>query len=331
MRLTWRRRARRSPVLLSRGIERLEPRSLLSSDIAPQALTVQSRQAAEIRASAIANPALRTPSQANVPYEDVGGRIETLDVYQPSGPAPAGGWPVLMAIHGGGWRKFSKEEYGPNIAAQFTPHGYVVVAMDYLLSSPFSPSWPANFQDVQNSLRWVRSNASELGINPNEIGAIGESAGGNLAALLGTVQSAGASGSNLGGVSTQVQAVVDFYGPSDLTALVESHARGGPAAVQFLGGTPAQVPALYAAASPIDHVSHTSAPMLILQGTSDTIVPLGQSQELAQALTSAGVPNRLITVPGASHGFEFQHSGLALVPQVVEFLNSTLKNESAGP
>src|SRR5262249_21353771 len=157
-----------------------------------------------------------------------------------------GGWPVLLAIHGGGWRQFSKDEYGPRIAMMFLPKGIAVVAMNYTLSAPGAPSWPSNFLDVRNAVRWTRSSAAQFGLDPNRFAAMGESAGGHLAALLGTDPdgplTSGAAGAGLGvsssPVSARVQAVVDFYGPTSLAALESRSPLAAPAVVQFLGGTP---------------------------------------------------------------------------------------------
>jgi acetyl esterase/lipase len=266
---------------------------------------------------------------SNVVYEDVAGRQETLNLYLPRGTPPAGGWPVLIAIHGGGWRRFSKDEYGPKVAMMFVPEGIAVVAMNYTLSAPGSPSWPSNFLDVRNAVRWARSSAGEFGLNPNEFAAIGESAGGHLAALLGTNPDGPITSGNdpaAGGVpspvSARVQGVVDFYGPTSLAALRAESPLAAPAVVQFLGGTPAQVPQSYADASPVDHVTAASPPMLILQGTADSLIPPDQPAALASALTGAGVPNRLIDVAGAPHGFEFQPSGRKLFTVILAFLRA---------
>ena len=105
------------------------------------------------------------------------GQSQLLDVYLPSTPAPAGGYPVMIAIHGGGWRSLDKGEFGQRTANAFTPEGYAVVAPDYLLSAPGKPTWPENFEDVQAAVRWVRSHAGALHFNPDEIVAEGESAG----------------------------------------------------------------------------------------------------------------------------------------------------------
>jgi acetyl esterase/lipase len=293
------------------AVERLEGRMLLASE----------------HAMAAAHIAVRAAVVSNVVYEDVAGRQETLDLYLPRGTPPAGGWPVLVAIHGGGWRRFDKDEYGPKVAPMFVPEGIAVVAMNYTLSAPGSPSWPANFVDVRNAVRWARASAGEFGLDPNAFAAIGESAGGHLAALLGTnpdgpITSGGdpAAGDVYGPVSARVQAVVDFYGPTSLAAL-QAHSRlAAPAVVQFLGGKPGQVPQSYWDASPVDHVTAASPPMLILQGTADTLIPSGQPAALASALTDVGVVNRLIDVAGAPHGFEFQPSGRKLLTTILAFL-----------
>jgi len=254
---------------------------------------------------------------ANISFPTVDGQSQLLDVYLPKGSSPAGGWPVLIAIHGGGWRRFSKDTYGPRIASAFVPRGYVVVAPDYVLSAPGKPTWPVNFEDVEAAVRWVRTEAPAIDIDPARVAAIGESAGANLAALLGTTEASGS-----GGVSSQVNAVVALSTPTDLTALYEQSAGGGLAAAQFLGGTPAQVPASYVGASPIDHVSPADAPMLLVHGLQDPLIPVSQAQSMAAALAGAGVRHELILVNGG-HDLEFPEHYANLLPQILEFLNAT--------
>jgi acetyl esterase/lipase len=255
---------------------------------------------------------------ANISFPTVDGQSQLLDVYLPMGPAPAGGWPVLIAIHGGGWRRFSKDTYGPRIASAFVPRGYVVVAPNYVLSAPGQPSWPVNFEDVEAAVRWVRNQAAVIDIDPNRVAAIGESAGANLAALLGTTEASGA----VGRVSSQVNAVIAFSTPTDLTALYAESRLGGLAAAQFLGGTPEQVPASYVAASPIDHVSRADAPMLLVHGLQDPLIPVSQAEAIAAALAGAGVPHQLVLVNGG-HGLDFPEHYANLIPQILEFLNGT--------
>ncbi|HZW32062.1 MAG TPA: alpha/beta hydrolase [Isosphaeraceae bacterium] len=258
----------------------------------------------------------------NIVYPTLSGPSQRLDVYLPDGPIPPGGRPVLIAIHGGGWRRYSKAEYGPRIAAAFVARGYVVVAPNYVLSAPGSPSWPTNLEDLQAVVNWVRTHAGDLGINPNQVAAIGESAGGNLAELLGT--DPGPAGSS--GVSSRVNAVVAFSGPSDLPALYAESPGAGRWVAQFLGGPPGQVPARYAAASPIDQVAPGDPPMLLVHGRQDTFVPTSQSQAMAAALAAAGVRHQLILVPGG-HSLDFPAHCSELIPRVLEFLATTWKDE----
>jgi acetyl esterase/lipase len=243
-----------------------------------------------------------------------------LDVHLPAGQAPAGGWPVVLAIHGGGWRRFDKTEYEPQVDPTLLAAGFAVVAPNYTLSAPGRPSWPRNLDELRQAVRWVKENAPAFGFNPAEVAAMGESAGGHLALMLGT--DPGPADSS--GTTARVDAVVDFFGPTDLAALYQESRSAAPAVLQYLGGTPSQLPGQYADASPVGHISATSAPVLIAQGTGDFVVPLAQSQELVQALNAAAVPNQLITVEGGIHGFGLASRGLNLIPPVIGFLRTYL-------
>jgi acetyl esterase/lipase len=267
----------------------------------------------------------------NVPFPTVEDRFELLDVYLPRTAAPAGGRPVLVAIHGGGWRRLDKSSYGRRIATAFVPRGYVVVAPNYRLSAPGDPSWPVNLEDVQAAVRWLRANSRALGANPNEIAAIGESAGANLAALLGTASSAGGSGDAPAteiagnGVSAAVEAVIAFSTPTDLSVLGATSPLAALAAAQFLGGSPQQVASRYVAASPLERVAPGDPPMFLVHGRDDTLIPVSQSQAMAKALSAAGVRNRLVLVSGG-HDLDFPAHYSKLVPQILEFLKATWKD-----
>ena len=262
--------------------------------------------------------------ELNVPFPTVNGGSERLDVYLPAGPWSAVGRPVLIAIHGGGWRRFSKDGYGSRIARAFVREGYVVVAPELCPLVRNRPTWPVNLEDVQAAVSWVRQNAGALGIDPNRIAAIGESAGANLAALLGTssVTAPGGGPSS----SSAVDAVVAFSTPTDLTSLQTESPLAAFAAAQFLGGTPEQIPAKYIAASPLDNVSAGDPPMLLVQGREDPLIPYTQSVEMAAALSLAGVRNRLVLVRGG-HDLDFPGHYRKLVRQILVFLDATWKDE----
>jgi acetyl esterase/lipase len=260
----------------------------------------------------------------NLTYSTKGGPTEQLDVYTPQGPAPPGGWPVIVAIHGGGWRRYNKQEYGPRIATAFVPDGYVVVAPNYQLSTRNRPSWPVNLQDIESAVLWIKANAETYGVDPTRVVAMGESAGANLANLLGIE-----SGPDM---PASVQAVVSFSSPTDLASLKVESPRAGRAVVQLLGGQPAAVPQLYAAASPVDHVGPSSAPTLLIHGGNDPLVPVDQSIELADALTNAGVRNRLVILPGEGHDLNFPFGTPSdLTTQILAFLDVTWKDEVTNP
>jgi len=260
-------------------------------------------------------------ADTDVVYRRTPERRLRLDVYQPdaSVPMPDGGRPAVLAIHGGGWCGGSKLSFG-RMAARLAQHGYVVISVEYTLSRPGQPSWPAALDDMREAVRWTRQHAREYGIDPTRLVAFGASAGGHLAALLGVDPAA------------RVQAVVDFYGPAELTGLATGTPSAAPIIAQFLGGTPDEIPEQYEAASPARHVSATSAPMLLVHGEDDAHVPPSQSEALARALRDAGVPNRLILVPGSRHGFELRlDERRDLLPDVLAFLETVWNASPRAP
>lgn len=301
-------------------VESLEQRTLLSPLNGPgRSARGRAGQFGPIRNEARSAGAVLLSSQVYTRTDD--GVALKLDVYLPRGQASAGGRPVIMAIHGGGWRRFDRQDYG-RFASALTSAGYVVVAPDYTLSAPGVPSWPRNLDEVREAVRWTRRNAERLGIDPARIAAMGESAGGHLAALLGTADDVPGED----GVSSKVGAVVDFYGPADLASLVRDSPSAGYAVRQYLGGTPESLVDAYAQASPVVQASPDDAPTLIFHGTGDTLVPISQSRKLAQALESKGVRVRLVELPRAIHGFRTVVGRRNLVPELLAFLDSSWKD-----
>jgi acetyl esterase/lipase len=228
------------------------------------------------------------------------------DLYLPAGPGPH---PVLVAIHGGGWQNGTKDGCPP--ARQgFLQRGYAVASLEYRLSG--DAIFPAQIEDCKAGVRWLRAHAKEYGLNPERFGVWGSSAGGHLVALLGT--SGDEKGFDVGanlGVSSRVQAVCDYYGPSDLTQM-DSHAVAGarlkhddalsPEA-RLLGGPVQENKAKAAAANPITYVSTNALPpFLLVHGDKDPVVPFHQSELLFDALKKAGAQVHLHRVKGAGHG-----------------------------
>jgi len=211
-----------------------------------------------------------------------------LDLYLPlSGPVPR---PVIVWIHGGAWLAGSRFPVPSNVTA-FCTQGYAVASIDYRLSG--TAIWPAQIQDCRGAVRWLRANAAQYGLDPDRIGAWGSSAGGHLAALLGTsggvasvtigsatVDLEGATGGNLG-LSSRVHSVVDWFGPTDFLAMRDfpGFDHEGPNSPEslLLGGAIQTVPALAASANPITYLTPDDPPMLILHGTVDTTVPFNHN------------------------------------------------------
>ena len=206
--------------------------------------------------------------------------------------------PVVVFIHGGAWQAGDKSEFAGYYAQLYAMAGFHVVSINYRLAT-IDPTtqWPAQLQDVQLAICWLRQQASTYRIDPNRIGAVGDSAGGHLALFLGSLNTpCGTQPPFL----AQVSAVVDMFGPTDLTQQVIYTQSWVPAL--FGGQTYSQAPQLYHDASPIFVVGEQTAPTCIVQGLIDTIVPPSQATELSKQLSSSGVPYKWIPFYGG-HGF----------------------------
>lgn len=254
-------------------------------------------------------------------YRELDGESQRLDAYLPTAPPPPEGRPALVAIHGGGWRGGSRGDFGRELA-RFAQHGVAVFAIDYTLSRPGSPSWPTNRDDVREAVRWVRRRASEFGVDPDRISALGASAGGHLAALVGV---------DPGDDDTRVQAVVSLYGPTDLATLGPAClAPGGPVDL-LLGGLPDARPQRATAASPLTYVNIGAPPMLLVHGRNDAQVDPDQSRRMAAALAQANVPHRLMILDGAAHGFGLTVLDRDLLPEILAFLEDAWNDRREVP
>lgn len=228
-----------------------------------------------------------------------GDRELKLDLYIPKDRRRV--HPGIVFVHGGGWRGGSKTHFQRQ-AAYLAGKGYLGICTEYRLSG--EAKFPAAVEDVKCAVRWLRANAKKYRVDPNRIAAVGGSAGGHLAAMLGiTEKSANLEGK--GGYqefSSKVNLVVDFNGVSDLAGLRKS-ARGKVAAYEFLGGEYEEIPEVYRRASPINYVDKNDPPFLFLHGAADTTVPYEQSVQLKELLNKAGVTAEIYTAEGAGHGF----------------------------
>jgi acetyl esterase/lipase len=240
--------------------------------------------------------------------------------------------PAAVYVHGGSWVSgdydtggFIINRIGPALAA----HGFVVVSLNYRLGP--HDHWPAQIVDVKCAIRYLRANAGRYHIDPNEIGAWGQSAGGHLVALLGTARRS--AGWDIGAYATQssgVQAVIDMAGPSDLLTMGDQGdaVLVAESFISLLGDVPSgQIGADLKKASPTTYVKKGDPPFLILDSNNDEIVYPEQSQELAWYLGLAGVPHELLTVQDGGHEFDTVGevpSESQVVGAVVDFFVRTL-------
>ena len=229
----------------------------------------------------------------DIPVQLPGNIQKTYDLIVPEGVA--GGIPLLVWIHGGGWCGGEKRIY--NDFERFSHRGYAVLSIDYRFSqdAPF----PAQLIDCKTAIRWARANAVKYGYNAEKILVGGSSAGGHLAALLGVTN--GQEKYDRGPYleySSDVQAVVDEFGPSDL--MVEKL----PALKKDLQALLQNDAEKIHHASPSRLVCGGEPPFLILHGTADSCVPIEQSRELANILKQAGNAVQFIEIPSGGHGFD---------------------------
>lgn len=271
-----------------------------------------------------------TPTAKDVAYASLS-PTQKLDIYLPEGEGP---FPLIINVHGGGFMMGDKSN--PAEADTFLANGYAVASVDYRLSGEALA--PAQIQDLKAAVRWLRANAQTYNLDPERFVAFGQSAGGNLVALLGT--SCGVAeleGADLGNAdqSSCVQAVVDWFGPTDFlqmdqqfagTSCPATHDAANSPESMLLGAPIQTVPELAKAVNPITYVTADDAAFLIQHGTADCNVPPQQGQLLYDALEPAiGADNVTLTfLEGAGHGGA-QFSEAANMQLVLDFLSRRLK------
>lgn len=275
------------------------------------------------------NPAAALPAldtRGDVVYGVAGGVALKLDFAKPV-LCREQRVPLAVYIHGGGWTSGSKAGAINRAEAKLLYQlGFAVAAINYRLSPQFH--FPAHIHDCKLAIRYLRANAAALGIDPDRIAVFGGSAGGHLVALLGTSGGlADLDGPGLEGVSSRVQAVVDFFGPADLRIMTGDIDPGGVQTLtNFLGCDPRACPALAALASPASHVTPDDPPILMIHGDKDVIVPYRQSEILAEALRLSGNACALIKVLNAGHGFVPSPPGATIVPTAADIVLATVRH-----
>lgn len=219
-----------------------------------------------------------------------------LDVYQPFiAPAIGSTYPAIIAIHPGGWRNQDKGGWFEAQHRYLASQGYVVFDIQHRLSG--QARWPAQLEDVQAAIQWVRDSAASYRVDVKRIALLGRSSGAQLALIAGlrTEQ------------TKPVQAIISIYGLTDLK--FESLPPESPI-YQLMGGAYETLPEAYREASPVDWVQPDSPPILVIEGMQDTLVPYLHGDKLIKRLMADAVPHALVRIPWARHGFDAAAFGL---------------------
>ena len=288
-------------------------------------------------------------AQFDLAYASIAGfRPLTLDIYTPRPSTSL--LPLVLFVHGGGWNSGDSRHAlpfadFPRVLAALAAQGYVVASINYRLSQ--EAHFPAALQDVKTAIRWLRGHASNYGGDNTRLAVWGVSAGGQLAAMAGTtcgvMRFEPDDNAGMDAPSDCAEAVIDWFGPTDLQSLATDEAipakDGFVAAGQtsevgsYLGCEPAAcAPGIVKLASPLGFISENAPPFLIQQGVADTTVSAKQSQKLYEVLKQKGVPAELELYPDVGHDFMKDGNPDAAIvnkamAQLVAFLAATFPNK----
>jgi acetyl esterase/lipase len=255
----------------------------------------------------------------DITYAKAGDKELKLDLAKPEGKGP---FPCVVLFHGGGWRMGNKKDvrsWLPFLAEE----GYVAASVGYRLVP--DATFPAQIEDGKTAVRFLRANAKKYGIDKDRVAAMGWSAGGHLACMLGLADpKCGFEGKECSDQSSRVQAVVDYFGPTDLAAFGKDELAQKGMLAPFVGKRYADDPAAHEKASPVKYVTKDAPPFLIFHGTKDWVVPIEQSRELAEKLKDVHVPVKLVEVPGEGHGWDGKANG-ETTRETLKFLAEKLK------
>lgn len=274
--------------------------------------------------------------ERDVLYATIDGVDLKLDIAYPETPGPH---PAAVGFHGGAWKYGSRREISvPNSAIfdfggtgrlslmeHLAQQGYVCASVEYRLAPKHQ--WPAPIIDAKTAIRFLRENAEKYHLDKDRVAAFGFSAGGHIAACLGTMdKDAGYEGELYPKQSSKVQCVVDYFGPADLTLYVATPGIESAYMKPFLGSKFADKPDVYKNASPVNFVDKNDPPFLMMHGTLDVVVPIIHSERLDAKLKAAGVDSTLVSVKGKGHGWEGD-TAVTTRKQAIEFMDRQLKRK----
>lgn len=265
-------------------------------------------------------------------YSSFEGNPLRLGVFRPrpgSGPAP-----VLLFVHGGGWVAGDRNAHATDLR-WFADRGWLVVSVDYALSSPERHLWDVVTGQIGCAMTWVADNAERFGGDPARLSLTGDSAGGNLAINAAYMASAATLRPSCGAEVPAVGAVSALYPAVDPAGVFANDdvALGGMArgfATAYLGGSPVDVPDRYAAVASATHVTPAAPPTLLLLGATDHLVPTRGAYEFADRATAAGVDVKLVSVPYADHVFD-EREGSIGQQAYRQLTESWLREHGQGP
>ena len=241
----------------------------------------------------------------NVEYGRVGDFALLLDLFLPKNDAPQR--PAILMFHGGGWVNGTRK-WTNGLANHFARLGYVCGSVEYRLSD--QAIYPAAVEDSKCAVRWLRANAEKYRVDTERIAALGGSAGGHLAAILGTTDaSLGLEGT--GGNPDQdsrVTLVIAIVGVFDMRVMPPE--TDGGVIPKFLGGSLEDLPEVYKQASPVVHVDERTPPVLMLHAVDDQVVPFSQAELFSKVLDAHGIPNETYRATGGHNFLDHDEAGI---------------------
>jgi acetyl esterase/lipase len=263
--------------------------------------------------------------QADITYTDIANGFARshlkMDLIKPLSRTPT---PAIVFVSGNGWRSIDRQALIPQLAP-FAKAGYLVATIDYRIIG--EATFPEPLKDVKTAVRFLRANAAKYNLDPDRIGIWGNSAGGQLSAMVAvTADRAEFEPDKLTGHSSAVQAAAVWYTPVDLSGLPNDPRFVESAHLGLDVRDPANAQAVKKA-NPVSHVSASSPPFLLVHGTEDKVVQMHHSEMLHAALEAANVPATLIKVEGAGHSFGQVSSTPEVMAAMLAFFDRHLKKK----